>query len=372
VSPAIREVAKRRLSGYTPARLGSFLTAMRGAAGMLHRDRGLPEQRGRRRRCALPGVLLAVLALMLTALARPGPAQAAACDYTGFEQPCKVAGGIYRVLVPEGEGPFPVLVYLYGSGGHSVTITNHPIFQETIVSRGYMLVVPGALDMVYYGSIRDTGWALRNEPNTGPRDEIGFLRRVLDDVAQRFPIDRTRILIAGQSRGGFLTWEIACHAPELGSGFAVHAAGYLGPLPQRCQRPVRLLHTHGITDPIVPMSSRRVFSGGAPLPALTDSMAVIARTNGCREPQEADHSEFYGFERQSWPGCSRGSGLDLMLHAGGHMMPWIWFRAILDWFEETPAQGIAAKPVTRTLGGNRPEGIFKSPPKPGEAKEPSG
>lgn len=313
-------------------------------------------------RCPASGALprLAALAL-LVGLAIPTQPRAAVCDYSGFEQPCKVAGGIYRVLVPEGEGPFPVLVYLYGSGGHSVTITNHPIFQEMMVARGYVLVVPAARDMTYAGGLRDTGWSLRHEASQA-RDEAAFLRQVIEDIGRRFPIDRNRILFAGQSRGGFLAWEIACHVPDLGSAFAVHAAGYLGPLPQHCQRPVRLLHTHGVADPIVPMSHREFFSGGAPLPALADSLDLIARTNGCRSPAEDAHTQFYGFDRRSWFDCRQGSGLDLMLHAGGHMMPWIWFRAILDWFEEPPARPIVAKPVTRTLGGDRPEGRFKRPP----------
>lgn len=300
-------------------------------------------------------------ALLLAGFAVPAAARAAVCDYSGFEQPCQVEGGVYRVLVPEGEGPFPALVYLYGPGGHSVSITNHPLFQETIVARGYALVVPSAQEISYADGSRHTGWSLRAEPVQG-RDEIAFLRRVIDDAAQRFPIDRSRILIAGQSRGGFLTWEIACQAPDLGSAFAVHAAGYLGPLPQHCQRPVRLLHTHGVADQLVPMTHRAHFSGGAPLPALADSLALIARTNGCAPPAEDAHTDFYGFDRQTWTDCTPGSSLDLMLHGGGNMMPWIWFRAILDWFEETPAPFAAAKPITRILGGDRPEGRFKRPP----------
>lgn len=304
---------------------------------------------------------LGLLALALW-LAVPGGAGAVQCDYTGFEQPCRVTGGIYRVLAPEGKGPFPVLVYLYGSGGHSVSITEHPLFQQTIVERGYLLVVPGARDLTYVGGVRDTGWSLRHEARRA-RDEIAFLRRVMADVARRFPVDRDRILIAGQSRGGFLAWEIACYAPELGSAFAAHGGGYLGPLPQRCHKPVRLLDTHGLTDTVVPMGGRAKFSGGADLPALADSLALIARTDECRgSGLKSKGTEFYGFDRHSWTGCRADSNLDLMLHTGGHGVPLIWFRAILDWFEETPEVAAAPKLVTRTLGGSRPEGRFKRPP----------
>ncbi|HSF95776.1 MAG TPA: hypothetical protein VLA52_12185 [Thermohalobaculum sp.] len=301
-------------------------------------------------------VCLALAGPMLAA-----PAQAAVCDYIGFDKPCEVYGGSYRVLVPEGDGPFPVLMYLYGSGGHSISITDHPIFQETVVARGYALVVPEARDIVYYGYLRDTGWALRSDREP-VRDEFAFLGRVVENVAQRFPIDRNRILIAGQSRGGFLTWEIACHKPDLGAAFAVHAAGYLGRLPERCARPVRLLHSHGLADTVVPLGSQPVFSGGNPLPALAETLDMMARSNGCRDSDPSEDRAFYEFARRSWADCSPGGGLDLMLHTGGHIMPPIWFRAVLDWFEEGPVTEFASKPATRVLGTERPAGLFKSVP----------
>ena len=105
-----------------------------------------------------------------------------------------------------------------------------------------------------------------------------------------------------------------------------------------------------------------VDSGGAFLPTLSDSMDLIARSNGCGEPGPEPWTDFYRFQRKSWPGCPTGGDVALMLHPGGHGMPWIWFRAILDWFEETPIGALATKPVTRTLGGERPEGHFKRPP----------
>jgi len=300
--------------------------------------------------------LRSMAALLALLLAPQAAAAAAVCDYSGFDQPCKVNGGIYRVLIPEGEGPFPVMVYLYGSGGHSLNITSNPIFEEAVVQRGYALIVPAALDIIYVGNVQDSGWSLRNE-TTQVRDEIAFLREVLRNVGQRFEIDRERIIFVGQSRGAFLIWEIACHNPDLGTAFAVHAGGYLGKLPSSCQRPVRFLHTHGLADPIVPIGGQKVFSGGAYLPPLADSMAMMARTDGCQGPEE--DKPFYEFARRSWTGCSLGSSLDLMLHPGGHFMPGIWFRAILDWFEETHEAPEKTGPVARAVNADRPAAQFR-------------
>ena len=307
---------------------------------------------------------LPVLLLSLV-LGLPVPATAEQCDYTGFDQPCVVQGGVYRVLIPEGEGPFPVMVYLYGSGGQSVSITSHPLFNAAVVQRGYALIVPAALDMNYGRGVRGSGWALRHEPGE-KRDEALFIGRVIDDVGRRFPIDRDRVLLVGQSRGAFLIWEIACHEPELAAAFAVHAGGYLGKLPEECERPMRFLHSHGLGDPIVPFAGKPVVSGGVAMATLERSLDTLARTNRCRDVEPEDAGARFGLQRTRWTGCAPGSSLDLMLHDGGHVMPLDWFRAVLDWFEEPPAAALEVTPLTR-LPGARPAGRFKTVPSAGTA-----
>lgn len=290
----------------------------------------------------------------------PGRAEARECDISGFDQPCTVQGGVYRALIPEGEGPFPVMVYLYGSGGHSVSITSHPLLDAAVVQRGYALIVPAALDMEYGRNIRDTGWSLRHEPG-GRRDEVLFIERVIGDAGRRFPLDRSRVILVGQSRGAFLIWEIACHEPDTASAYAVHAGGYLGPLPESCGKPVRFLDSHGLADPVVPFAGPPIVSGGVTMARLDDSLGLLARTNGCRDPEPQDAGLMSGMMRQSWSGCAAGSSLDLLLHEGGHDMPADWFGAVLDWFEEPPADGAAVKPLSRAAGA-RAADQFKGVP----------
>ncbi len=314
--------------------------------------------------------LCAPLVVFLLALALAGGARAARCDYSGFEKPCTVQGGEYRVLIPEGEGPFPAMVYLYGSGGRSVTIANHPVFEAAVAGRGYALVVPAAREMTYQGGIRDTGWGLRSEPERA-RDEAAFLRRVIDDAVRRFHLDRERVLLAGQSRGGFLVWEIACHEPGLAAAYAVHGAGYLGDMPEACAGPVRFLQTHGAEDTVVPMDGRQGPVPWHSMNPVAESLAVLARASDCAGPEGLAPEARLGFARQSWPDCAPGSRLDLMVHPGGHGMPASWFRVVLDWFEEPLPEAPEIAPVKRRIGTGLPNpasgsGRFKAPPPPGE------
>jgi polyhydroxybutyrate depolymerase len=309
-------------------------------------------------------VLVFLLSLGFPVLAQV-PGRVGGCDLSGFDQPCKVQGGGYRVLIPEGDGPFPAMVYLYGSGGHSTSITNHPLFDAAVVQRGYALIVPAALDMEYRRGLYDTGWSLRHEPG-GSRDEVLFLERVIDDASRQFSIDRDRVLLAGQSRGAFLIWEIACHEPETAAAYAAHAGGYLGKLPTDCERPVRFLHSHGLADPIVPFAGPPTVSGGVTMATLDHSLGLLAETNRCDGLQPEDAGLMLGLQRKSWINCAPGSSLDLLLHDGGHTMPIDWFRAVLDWFEEPPAEADEVTPLTRSAG-IRPAGRFKAVPTSGPA-----
>lgn len=306
-------------------------------------------------------IVLGIWALAPEAVAQ-SQSRAATCDFSGFDKPCAVEGGIYRAMVPQGQGPFPAMVYLYGSGGHSSTIANHPVFAASIVERGYALIVPAARNMQYRPGTVMTGWNLRHEPE-GSRDDARFIERVIDDASRRFRLDRQRILLAGQSRGGFLVWEISCHEPGIAAGYAVHAGGYLGPMPRTCARPVRMLHSHGLEDDVVPYSGEPLVSGGVPMARIETSMASMARTNDCAGgPADAD--TMLGLVRTQWKGCLTDSSLDLLLHDGGHTMPVEWFRAVVDWFEETPEARPEIAPVTLGLG-TRSEGRFKALPQAG-------
>lgn len=274
------------------------------------------------------------------------------CDFSGGDEACKVQGGEYRVLKPAGEGPFPVLVYLHGSLGEADLVYKNAAIRQAIVDRGYVLLVPRALDVVNYTVGRGTGWSLRSR-GTHPRDDIGFIRNVLSHVEREYRIDRRRVLFAGQSDGGFLIWEIACHEPGMAAAYASHAGSYGGPLPASCASPARFLQTHGQRDSIVPFEAERMSPDGRRLSSANplEGLDLLAHSNGCETFDEANVARYQGFERRSWRSCQGGASLEYWVHGGGHGYPRHWLSAVLDWFEgfdfEPPKPG---QRVVRRVG----------------------
>ncbi len=294
-------------------------------------------------RCVAP--LLVTLFLMAAWPA--GPAAAAGCDIGAHDGACATKHGYYRIRTPGGAGPWPAVVYLYGSLGNSARQIGNEGFVQAFVDRGYAVIVPVALDLQYVDGA-GSGWALRNERTRASRDDTAFIAEVLDDAEVRHQIIRDRVLITGMSRGGFLTWDIACHAPGLAAAFAPVAGGYLGRMPARCAGPVRLLHTHGRADDVVPLDeNRRWQSGGARMAPLGEALATIARTDGCIAAKSPER--FLDYERTTWEDCGPGGSVDLLLHGGGHIVPLSWYSAVIDWFED----GGASAPTVRTIGSPR-------------------
>lgn len=269
------------------------------------------------------------------------------CNFQDESEPCRVSTGVYRALVPEGAGPHPAIVYLYGSLGKSRAITDARYFQQQVVGRGYALIVPAALDVTYRGNIRGTGWGRRARARSHPRDDLAFIREVIGDAVSRHNVDPRRILFMGQSDGGFLIFEIACHNPEMGAAFAVHAASYGGALPRGCKRPVRFLQTHGRRDDVVPFRGEMRVGPFLQASDVGESLALLAETNGCVRPDPVPERKF-GFTHHVWEGCVGTSSLEQFVHAGGHGPPPTWIPAVIDWFERTGVKPPTS--VTRRVG----------------------
>lgn len=300
-------------------------------------------------------VLAALGAILVIAVSDPGQA----CERGDETNLCKTQNGHYRIVLPDGSGPYPAVVYLYGSLGNSGAVVGNRGFVEAFTRRGYAVIVPAGLNKQYVSGV-GSGWFLRNSRAPKERDDTKFVAEVLADAERRHRIDRRRVLIAGMSNGGFLTWEIACHAPHLGAAFAPVAAGYLGEMPAQCVQPVRILHTHGRADRIVTVdeSGDRV-SGGARIMLLDKTMTRIARSNGC--VRAGDPQKFLDYDRTTWEGCPRGGSVDLLLHDGGHTIPASWYTYVVDWFESLGTFSTArGGGIARFRGAGERGGRFRS------------
>lgn len=255
------------------------------------------------------------------------PLAASACPEP---EPCQLPAGAYRALMPPDRPPQGVLLFLHGWGGTAEGMLGVARIVEPALARGYAVVAP-------QGAPRrdgDAGGAWNAVAEPGRRDDVAFLRAVLDDASARFAVPRGRVLAAGFSGGGMMVWRLACDAPESAAAFAPIAGLLWRPLPVRCAGPVRLLHAHGWRDEIVPMEGRAVADGRLVQGDLFDGLALLRAANGCAADAPDLHDGRGPFLRRFWTSCAPGAALGLALFDEGHRTPEGWADMALDWFEE--------------------------------------
>ena len=244
----------------------------------------------------------------------------------GADTPCTVKDGSYHMRLPEQVIPSGIVVHLHGGGGTGKGMLNSGLAGEAL-ARGYVFVAPSGEHPENRWS-RD--WSVKADGMTFNRDDIAFLRDVLADVRQTVGLPDAPVLLAGFSRGGSMTWNMACYAPDFAEAYAPMAGAFWDALPEDCVAPVRLFHTHGWTDRTVPLEGR---SFGAVVQGdVWASLKVLRETNGCSKRQPERNSFDGEFWFRHWTDCDAGQ-IDLMLHKGGHGAPSGWANRVMDWFE---------------------------------------
>ena len=199
------------------------------------------------------------------------------------------------------------------------------------VAKGYLFVAPNG----EHPEARWTrDWSVQADNTSHDRDDMDFLKEVLSDVRETHGLADTPLLLAGFSRGGSMVWDMACQHPDFADAYAPMAGAFWEGLPELCEGPVRLFHTHGWTDRVVPLEGRSFFEGAVVQGDVWASLRVLRETNGCsnRQPEK---SSFEGdFWLRHWTDCAAGQ-IHLLLHKGGHSAPAGWAARMLSWFEET-------------------------------------
>jgi acetyl esterase len=115
------------------------------------------------------------------------------------------------VLVPEGAGPHPVLVYLHGGGWVAGSPRTHRKLALRFAEAGYLVV--------------NVDYRLAPEaPFPAPFDDCVFAVRWAAQNAARFGGDPTRLAIGGDSAGGNLSAAVAGHLASDSSAPAIRAA----------------------------------------------------------------------------------------------------------------------------------------------------
>jgi len=226
----------------------------------------------------------------------------------------------------------PVIINFHGGGGHGANQKEYSLLDAMAESENFITVY-------YNGTGRLSSRLLTWNAGTccaysviNKIDDVGFVRALINELADKFPIDRRRVYATGMSNGGMMAHRLAAEASDVIAAVAPVAGGLVLPV-VKSGRAVPLLHIHSGDDP------RALYGGGLgpPFP-LTKSQvfhpnidAMIKRWanhNGCAaEPVVIDHrvdhtQRGHSATKYLFPECRDGAAVVLWkLTGAGHVWP---------------------------------------------------
>lgn len=167
---------------------------------------------------------------------------------------------LYTAHVPEGEGPHPTIVALHGWGANAHDLLGlAPILHG---GRALVLCPQGRVSLPIGPGAMGYGW-FPLTPNVPPdiaaieqaRDQV---ERFLEAVQRRYPVDRSKLVLAGFSQGGFMAYQLALRDPDryagllaLSSWLPAELAKSIPKQPGHAQLPTLVIH--GSDDPMIPV-----------------------------------------------------------------------------------------------------------------------
>lgn len=182
--------------------------------------------------------------------------------------------------------PAPLLIALHERFGDGTRMARLTHFNELADREGFIVAYPDGIggEWNFVRGVR--GYDM-------PQDDTAFLVALINHVAEDYPVDRSRVYLAGFSNGGFMAQRAACENPAPFAAFASVAAAGFGGMPDVCPLtsaiPVPILLINGTADTNVPWEGTGVTRGGQTIYVtypVSVTLSYWAQLNNCTPDAE--------------------------------------------------------------------------------------
>ena len=133
----------------------------------------------------------------------------------------------------------PLLISMHGY--------NQDIAYQQSQTKWELIAKENNFVVVYPGGINNS-WDL-----SGTSD-IDFILAIIDEMYERYGIDRDRVYLSGFSMGGMMTYYAATKIADKIAAFAPVSGYMMGGPNTNSSRPIPIIHTHGTSDDVVSYS----------------------------------------------------------------------------------------------------------------------
>lgn len=240
-------------------------------------------------------------------------------------------GGIYRsyrIYIPsinDGVKKVPLVFNLHGLGSNGYEQENYGDFRPIADTANFIIVSPNGANVIFTSK----GWNTFGAIGTGT-DDLGFINRLLDTVAQKYPINKNRVYATGMSNGGFMSYELACFM----SHRITAIASVTGSMTQERRTACNAVHAtpimeiHGTADKTVGYDGTNYLSGVPGFTNIDSLMQYWMTFNGCSSAStktilpNSSTTDGCSAEHYLWSSGKENSSVELYkIIGGGHTWP---------------------------------------------------
>lgn len=256
----------------------------------------------------------------------------------------------YRVHVPVGYvagHSVPLLVSLHGGGASMNYQASDANYGQISKSdrEGFIVAFPNGFSRWPGGILATWNAGLCCGPARDHQiDDVGFIRKMIEQIARQIDIDRRKVFVTGMSNGGLMAHRLACEMPETIQGIA-SVAGTDNTTRCDPKSPVSVLQIHARNDDHIRFDGGR--GKGSRGAAVTDFTSVPESTtrwvkrNGC-DPVPRRVLERPGAYCDRYAPCQGGTRVELCVtEAGTHS----WLGMSKSRSSEPPSKAISANDV---------------------------
>jgi polyhydroxybutyrate depolymerase len=221
--------------------------------------------------------------------------------------------------------PVPLVLALHGLGGTGENFRSYARLDDAAEREGFVVVYPDAVANAWsYGRTIN-----QPMPTAGGEtvDDVGFIRRLIDELVGRRIADPARVFVTGSSRGGLMAYTLACALSDRIAAAAPLITSMTEYQREDCRpaRPVPIMVVAGTNDRV------QSFGGGqAPngrLLSVPETMNFWRSLHGCtqRDSRALPHRDPADPTRVTvveWSACrSNASPRLYRIEGGGHQVP---------------------------------------------------
>lgn len=264
----------------------------------------------------------------------------------------------------DGHKALPLVLAFHGGGGNARQLLGSNHLVAVAEREGFILVAPNGSGRFKHKLLTwnvgfGFGYAMKHDI-----DDIGFVRKLLDELEDELNIDSRRIYATGISNGGFLCHFLAAHLPDRIAAIAPIVASIGGKkkasdpmmMPPKPASPVAVIAFNGGKDKHIPYAGgKQIKSVGKPvyIASAKQTQLFWTRANGCNNSPEietdpAGHYQIITYGK----GCMGREVVQYLIRDQGHAWPG---GAKPRFFADKPSPYVSADDVMWTFFKNHPK-----------------